>query len=221
MPWPFRVALVATLATSCSGLYAQTPVPPDVTVQRIAPQLVTFAGSQTNFQNLVTGLAAGTQVRLVSVLPDGSAQVVTFTPTAPLPSDEIAPTLETARQRLIGLGIGVPTAEQLALSLTGGTIPTAVGGTPVNGMLNPQSTPSPAVQVQAVAPLTAQSSSALNQPLAAPRVNTSDSAIPSGATSRTPALQTAPIAAPGVGSTPPALERTTPIAPGSRATLRH
>jgi hypothetical protein len=221
MPWPFRVALVATLATSCAGLYAQTPIPPDVSVQRIAPQLVTFAGSQTNFQNLVIGLAGGTQVQLLSVLPDGSAQVVTFTPTAPLPPAQIAPTLETARQQLIGLGIGAPTAEQIALSLTGGTIPTPAGGVPVNGTLTPQNTPSPAVQVQAVAPLTAQNSGALSQPLAAPRVNTSDSAIPSGATSRTPTFQTAPITAPGAGSSPPALERTTAIPPGNRATLRH
>jgi hypothetical protein len=224
MPALFRLALVATLATTCHGLYAQTTVPPDVTVQRIAPQLVTFAGSQANFQNLVTGLAAGTQVQLVSVLPDGSAQVVSFTPGATVPAEQIAPTLEAARQRLIGLGIGAPTAEQLALSLTGGTIPTPLGGAPVNGMLNPQNTPSPAVQVQAVAPLTAQSSSAINQPLdqplAAPRVNTSDSAIPSGATSRTPTLQTAPITAPGVGSTPPALERV-PTTPANRAVLRH
>jgi hypothetical protein len=218
MPSPFRVAFVAALAIGCHGVYAQTAVPPELTVQRIAPQLVTFAGSQSNFQSLVTGLAQGTAVQLASVLPDGSVQIVSFTPRAALAVEQIAPTLEAARQQLIGLGIGAPTAEQLALSLTGGTVPTAVGGVQVNGLLNSQNLPSPAVQMQAVSPITLQTLPAANQPLAAPRVNTSDSPIPSGATSRTPTLTTAPITAPGAGSTPPALERVTPA---NRAVLRH
>ena len=221
MPSPFRHAVAAALAIGCHGAYAQTAVPPAVTVQRIAPQLVTFAGSQGNFQSLVTGLAQATPVQLVSVLPDGSAQVVSFTPAAAVPAEQIAPTLEAARQRLIGLGIGAPSAEQIAFSLVGGTVPTPLGGAPVNGMLNPQSTPSPAVQVQAVSPTTPQSFPLASQPLAAPRVNTSDSPLPAGATSRTPTLPTTPITAPGAGSTPPTLERATPVSPANRALVRH
>ncbi|HEV2431925.1 MAG TPA: hypothetical protein VGT43_10500, partial [Burkholderiales bacterium] len=60
--------LVAALAIGCHDAIAQTAVPPQVTVQRLAPQLVAFAGSQSNFQNLVSGLALGTPVQLVSIL---------------------------------------------------------------------------------------------------------------------------------------------------------
>ena len=94
MPSPFRVALVAALAIGCHDALAQTAVPPELTVQRLAPQLVAFAGSRSNFQNLVSGLAAGTPVQLVSVLPDGSAQIVSFTPIVELTPRQIAQTLE-------------------------------------------------------------------------------------------------------------------------------
>jgi hypothetical protein len=56
--------------------------------------------------------------------------------------------LETARQQLIGLGIPAPTAEQIGSTLMGGIVPTALGGTAVNGVLNPQNPPSPAAQIQ-------------------------------------------------------------------------
>ena len=105
MPYP-RLFLAA-LALACQGAFAQTfsttttttTTTPAISVQRLAPQLVAFAGSQTNFQNLVTGLAQGTPVQLVTVLPDGSAQVVNFTPTGRLSTEQIAQTLEAARQR--------------------------------------------------------------------------------------------------------------------------
>ncbi|HEY8249925.1 MAG TPA: hypothetical protein VIG70_04905 [Burkholderiales bacterium] len=124
-------------------------MPPAITVQRIAPQLVTFAGSAANFQNLVTGLSQGTQVQLFSTLPDGFTQVVTFTPTAALAPEQIAQALETARQRLIGLGIANPTAEQIANTLLGVVVPTPLGGSRIAGVLAPQNPPSPAVQIQA------------------------------------------------------------------------
>jgi hypothetical protein len=124
MPSPVCFGLVAALAIACHGVSAQTVVSPPLTVQRTAPQLVAFAGSQINFQNLVTGLAQGTAVQLVTLLPDGITQIVTFTPAAPLAPDQIAQVLETARQRLIGLGISSPTAEQLAITLMGGVVPT-------------------------------------------------------------------------------------------------
>ena len=90
MPSPFRVALVAALAIGCHDALAQSAVPPELTVQRLAPQLVAFAGSQSNFQNLVSGLAAGTPVQLVSVLPDGSAQIVSFMPGVALRATPVA-----------------------------------------------------------------------------------------------------------------------------------
>ena len=217
MPSTLRAAFVAALAIACSCAAAQTPVPPEVTVQRIAPQLVAFAGSQSNFQNLVSGLAQGTQVQLVSVLPDGSAQIVTFTPAAALPPERIAPALEAARQQLISLGIAAPSAEQLAFALTGGTVPTALGGARVAGSLNPpvsgnpQSAPSPAAQIQATVQTipatntpTVAGGGIASTPLAAPRF-TSDSPLPAGATSFSPTLPTPPVNAPGAASTPPPL----------------
>jgi hypothetical protein len=199
---------------------AQSVVPPALSVQRTAPQLVAFAGSPANFQNLVNGLAQGTAVQISTVLPDGSTQLVTFTPTGAMTPTQIAQVLESARQRLISLGIATPTAEQIALTLMGGVVPTALGGSQVPGVLSPQSTPSPAAQAQANAAfgssaaagatsLGSTSTSTTPAPTSTPattppvnvqvipattaatattlpRVNTSDSAIPAGATSRSP-----------------------------------
>lgn len=206
---PVRVVLAAALVVGCHAALAQTAVPPTLTVQRLAPQLIAFAGSQNNFQSLVTGLAQGTPIQLVTVLPDGFTQVVTFTPAAPLPPTEIAQLLETARQQLIGLGIGNPTAEQIGITLMGGIVPTALGGSQAAGLLNAQNTPSPAAQIQsgAAAGATAPASTATAVPgvtsavnvqlfpntlpatttstVTAPR-STSDSLAPAGATSRSP-----------------------------------
>lgn len=147
MPSPVRL-LAAVLAFAAQGALAQPVVPPTVTVQQLAPQLVAFAGSPLNFHTLVNGLATGGPVQLVTVLPNGFSQVVTFTPTAAMTPAEIARVLETARQQLIGLGIPTPTAEQIGFTLMGGIVPTALGGTSVNGVLNPQNPPSPAAQIQ-------------------------------------------------------------------------
>jgi hypothetical protein len=236
MPSPARLALVAALAIACHGAMAQTTVPATVTVQRIAPQLVAFTGSQVNFQNLVTGLAQGTPVQLFTVMPDGSTQLVTFTPGAALPADQIAQVLETARQRLIGLGIANPTAEQLSVALTGGVVPTAVGGSPVTALVgaSAQTAPSPAVQIQsnaagggatATTPLsTTPAPAPVNVQLlpgattTAPRINTSDSLVPAGTTSRSPVPSTPTVTG---GATPPApargLEAAAPPAPAQGA----
>jgi hypothetical protein len=239
---PARLLLAAALAAACHAALAQAQaVPPAVSVQRLAPQLVSFAGSEANFQSLVNGLANGTQVQLFTVLPNGFVQNVSFTPTAPLAPAQVAQILETARQQLIGLGIGAPTAEQLAFALMGGVVPTALGGTQVPGALNAQASqtlPSAAAQIQgqasagATAPTITNSVNVQTTPGTArvttsatatlPRPNTSDSAIPAGATSRSvipltsasPTVNTGaspfaatPVQAPGVGSTPRAVER--------------
>jgi hypothetical protein len=149
---PARLLLAAALAAACHAALAQeSTVSPAVSVQRLAPQLVPFAGSEANFQSLANGLATGTPVQLLTVLPNGFIQNVSFTPSAALTPSQVAQVLETARQQLIGLGIGAPTAEQLGFALMGGTVPTALGGTQVSGALNtqaPQTLPSPAAQIQ-------------------------------------------------------------------------
>jgi hypothetical protein len=192
---PHRFGLVAALLLGCHSASAQTTVPATVTVQQLAPQLVAFAGSQANFQNLVTGLAQGTPVQLFSVLPDGSTQVVTFTPAAAVPVAQIPSLLEATRQQLIGLGIATPNAEQLARALTGGIVPTALGGTQLTGSLAPENRPSAAVQTQShVTPGVNAASGATTA------TNTSDSPLAPGATSRTPVAP--PPTTPGPAATP-------------------
>ena len=207
---PVRLVVVAALAIACHGASAQTQtVPPALTVQRLAPQLVTFAGSDANFQSLVNGLAAGTQVQLFTVLPTGFTQSVSFTPTAALSPAQIAQVLEAARQQLIGLGIGNPTAEQIGFSLMGGVVPTALGGAQVAGFLSPQNTnnpPSPAAQIQSQAAAGAT----------APTASTATTSATPGLTNSVN-VQTTPSATTAQPSTTALVPRSTsdsPIAPG-------
>jgi hypothetical protein len=238
---PLRPVVAAALAVVCHGALAQTTVHPTVSVQQIAPQLVTFAGSQLNFQSLVNGLAQGTQVQLVSVLPTGQTQTVTFTPATTLSPSQIAQVLEGARQQLIGLGIATPTAEQLGTALLGGTVPTALGGSQVAGALN-ANPPSPAAQIQgsstagagASASSPARQIQVQTQPSGSSPVpgnvsdspfprNVSDSPIAPGVTSRSQVTGVSaspapvvPLRQPGIGSTAPAAERVAPGTPQAR-----
>ena len=110
--------IFAALALTASSAFAQVQtevgVPPTLDVQRLAPQLVAFAGGEVNFSNLVNGLALGLPVTLT-------------TPLGTLTATQIAQTLETARQALISLGIANPTAQQIGVALLGGSLPTATG----------------------------------------------------------------------------------------------
>src|SRR5215212_9916772 len=76
-------------------------VPASLQVTRLAPQLVSFAGGQTNFESLVNGLALGAPVTITTALPNGQTQIVSFTPAGTLTPLQIAQTLEAARQSLI------------------------------------------------------------------------------------------------------------------------
>jgi hypothetical protein len=191
-------------------------VPPDAVVQQLAPQLVPFAGSPLNFQNLVNGLALGTPVQLTTVLPNGSTQVITFTPTGGLTPTQIAQVLESTRQQLIGLGIGNPTGEQIANALTGGSVPTALGRAAVSPAIQAQSNTSTAA-AGATGPTPTNPVNSQVIPSATPpaRINTSDSAIPAGATSRTP---TPPVATPT--PTPPQPAQLTRPATGPAPGMR-
>ena len=104
-------------------------------VLALAPQLVNFAGSTANFQNLVNGLAQGTPVTLVGITPDGFEQTATFTPSGTLGTTQIAQALEQARQQLITRGIAAPSPEQLGTALVGGPLATPAGTTTVPGVL--------------------------------------------------------------------------------------
>ena len=245
---PARFILVAALAIACHGAMAQTEnvstVPVPLAVQRLAPQLIAFAGSEANFQNLVNGLANGTPVQLTTALSNGFSQTVTFTPSALGSPSQIAQILEAARQQLIGLGIGAPTAEQIGFTLMGGVVPTPLGGTQVSGLANAQATTNPQsraaqIQQQAAAGATAATSapsvtSAVNvqtTPTAATTTTTvgaarqtSDSLVAPGATSRStaPVVSASPAfntsASPAVNTSTSPTATTPNTAPGAGST---
>lgn len=119
-------------------------VPPSLEVSRLAPQLVFFSGGQANFDSLVNGLGLGSPVTLTTVLANGQVQVVNFTPQGTMTATQIAQTLEAARQNLISLGIATPTAQQVAITLTGGALPLTTGNVQVTGLMPAANLPVPA-----------------------------------------------------------------------------
>ena len=129
-------ALAMTALVHAQTLQVQTGTSPVIEVQRLAPQLVAFAGGEVNFANLVNGLALGLPVTLTTPVGAGVTQVVNFTPVGTMSAVQIAQVLESARQSLIARGIATPSAQQLATALVGGTLPTALGNTPMNGLVS-------------------------------------------------------------------------------------
>src|SRR5258706_3504431 len=137
------VALLAPALAPAQTTTTVIGVPPSLQVTRLAPQLVLFSGGQTNFDSLVNGLGLGSAVTLTTVLPNGQVQVVNFTPQGTMTATQIAQTLEAARQNLISLGIATPTAQQVAITLTGGALPTTTGNLQVTGLLPAANLPLP------------------------------------------------------------------------------
>lgn len=148
MKTPLRSLLAAALLAPAlaAAQTTTTPligVPPSLQVSRLAPQLIFFAGGQANFDSLVNGLGLGSPVTLTTVLPNGQVQVVNFTPQGTMTATQIAQTLEAARQNLISLGLATPTAQQVAIALTGGTLPTTTSNVQVTGLLPAANLPVP------------------------------------------------------------------------------
>ena len=133
---PRHILLAAALSLSAVAHAQVVTVNPAIQqVQLLAPQLLVFAGSPANFQSLINGLTQGAPVTLTTLGADGTVQIVTFAPGTTLSPTDAARTLETARQSLITRGIATPTAQQLAVSLMGGALPTALGTTIFTGVL--------------------------------------------------------------------------------------
>jgi hypothetical protein len=132
------LAAAAAFAIQAPAAAQTPPVGTDAAleVQRLAPQLVAFAGSEANFRNLVNGLAQGLPVTLVTLTADGLIQTVTFSPSGTSSPTDIARTLESARQQLISRGIAAPTAEQIGVTLAGGNLPTPAGTVRVGGIVS-------------------------------------------------------------------------------------
>src|SRR3954447_17276978 len=106
-------ALALPASAGAQSTQFQLGAAPALDVQRLAPQLVSFAGGDVNFTNLVNGLALGVPVTLTTTVAPGVTQVVSFTPRGTMTPVQIAQVLESARQSLIARGIATPTAQQL------------------------------------------------------------------------------------------------------------
>src|SRR2546423_15283675 len=105
----FLLAAAAIASAQAQTVQFQTGTQPAVEVQRLAPQLVVFAGGDVNFTNLVNGLALGVPITPTTTVAPGVTQVVTFTPRGTLTSVQIAQVLETPPQSLIARGVATPT----------------------------------------------------------------------------------------------------------------
>lgn len=194
----FLAALAVSAAAAAQSTQFQTTAQPALEVQRLAPQLLAFAGGDANFNNLVNGLALGLPVTLSSATAPGVTQIVTFTPSGTMSVSQIAQLLETARQSLIARGIAAPSAEQLGAVLAGGTLSTALGATPVTALVGTSnglststaSNVSPAAALQNANSAAAASGSTLR--------NLSDSRFPRGIS------DTPPTPVPGLTNTPAA-----------------
>ena len=218
-------ALALPAAAAAQSTQFQLGSQPALEVQRLAPQLVAFAGSDVNFANLVNGLALGLPVTLTTAAAPGVTQVVSFTPTGTMTVTQIAQLLESARQSLITRGIATPTAEQLGAVLAGGTLSTALGSTPVTGLVttstglatNTTSNVSPAAAIQ-----NANSAAAAG---GSPVRNMSDSRFPRGISDTPPTPVPggpAPAASPPAAVNVPGAATAAPAAttPGANAPLR-
>jgi hypothetical protein len=111
----FRVALLVVASMLARGALAQ--------------------GADAAMQNLLAGLTRGTQVTLYTPLANGLLEVTRFTPPMALPQPEAEAAVAIARQHLRSLDINVPTADQLARALVGGTIETRDGPQELPGVL--------------------------------------------------------------------------------------
>jgi len=218
-------ALALPAAAAAQSTQFQLGSQPALEVQRLAPQLVAFAGSDVNFANLVNGLALGLPVTLTTASAPGATQVVSFTPTGTMTVTQIAQLLESARQSLITRGIATPTAEQLGAVLAGGTLSTALGSTPVTGLVttstglatNTTSNVSPAAAIQNANSAAAAGGTAVR--------NMSDSRFPRGISDTPPTPVPggpAPAASPPAALNVPGAATAAPAAttPGANAPLR-
>jgi len=70
---PLRLLCAAAFAAALGAAHAQQPdaTTPALEVQRLAPQLVTFLGSEANFQSLINGPVGGTLPTTLGTTPLG------------------------------------------------------------------------------------------------------------------------------------------------------
>ena len=203
-----RLWITAAALAMSAGAYAQSvqvqASSPVLDVQRLAPQLLVFAGGDVNFANLVNGLALGLPVTLTTPVGPGVMQIVNFIPLGTMSALQIAQTLETARQALISRGIATPSAQQIGATLIGGLLPTALGTVQVTGLVGANGTLGASITTQPSAAATLQRSAAAGGTTVR---NTSDSPFGRGI-SDTPQ---APVPSVTTGPTAPMTSGTAPL----------
>jgi hypothetical protein len=136
--------LRAFLILWVSMAQAQDPVQE---VQQSAPHLAAFAGSPMNFQSVVQGLTQGRPVLLTTAFADGTAELASFTPAAPMSVGAVVNALEQARLQLGSVGLARPNASELATALAGGIL--ATPGMQLGGVV-PTHPASPGVRIELV-----------------------------------------------------------------------
>lgn len=95
---------------------------------RLSAEFRLLSGSDSNAQNLVTGLRDGTGITL-TYFTHGSASSASFTPpTGRMGYSNVSIALSLARQHLVGQGVGLPTPHQLQAALVGGKITSPITG---------------------------------------------------------------------------------------------
>lgn len=99
------------------------------------PAGAAWAQADANLQRLFTGLTQGTEITLVTPLPDGMAEVTSFTPPGRFSAADAAGAIERARRQLAALGVAQPSGRQLAVALAGGTVDIPTGRTQLGGEL--------------------------------------------------------------------------------------
>lgn len=118
---------LAVLLCFWSALAAAQFTPSAQHLLLFAPQLLSFAGSASNFESLASGFTLGQPITLTTTSADGSVEIATFRAAGALSPADTARLLEAARQRLIGQGVAHPSAAQIGVALMGGTLVTPSG----------------------------------------------------------------------------------------------
>jgi hypothetical protein len=100
-----------------------------VPADRLIDRYTTLAGSESNARSLVTGLRDGTDIKLTSASPSGTATTTIDPPTGKMGVGNVNIALALAQASLKGEGITKPTPQQLQAALNGGTVTDSSGKT--------------------------------------------------------------------------------------------
>ena len=121
-----------------------------LSVAVLIPAGAAWAQADANLQSLFAGLTQGTEITLVTPLPDGMAEVTSFTPPGRFSAADAAGAIERARRQLAALGVARPSGRQLAVALAGGSVDIPTGRMQLGGEL-PLGTQRASVRTQLVA----------------------------------------------------------------------